>query len=137
MKYFLVLLAGLGFTLESFAQSSLYQSSSQQGLDRATNLFEQQLFAANLYDNNKLLASGLDLSQQKQAELQRALSALQLDRPDGLGLIKRFIEDYTGQPAVATAATFLGNYYFFKKRYFFVKFFKNQFIVILRPSSKL
>jgi hypothetical protein len=77
MKYFLVLLAGLGFALESFAQSSLYQSSSQLGLDRATNLYEQQLFAANLYDNNKLLASGLDLSQQKQAELQLALSALQ------------------------------------------------------------
>ena len=117
MKYFLVLLAGLGFTLESFAQSSLYQSSSQQGLDRATNLYEQQLFAANLYDNNKLLASGLDLSKQKQAELQRALSALQLDRPDGLGLIKKFVQDYEGQPEGATAAIFLGDFYFFKKRY--------------------
>ena len=117
MKYFLVLLAGLGLSLESYSQSSLYQTSSQQGLDRAASLFDQQLFAANLYDNNRLLASGLDFSQQKQAELQRALSAMQLERPDGLGLIKRFIEDYTGQPAVATAATFLGNYYFFKKRY--------------------
>jgi tetratricopeptide (TPR) repeat protein len=117
MKYFLVLLAGLGLTLESFAQSSLYQSSSQQGLDRAVILYEQQLFAASLYDNNKLLATGLDLSQQKQAELQRALSALQLERPDGLGLIKKFVKDYSGQPAVASAAIFLGNYYFFKNRY--------------------
>ncbi len=117
MKYFLVLLAGLGLSLESYSQSSLYQSSSQQGLDLASSLYDQQLFAANLYDNNRLLATGLNLTQQKQAELQRALSALKLERPDGLGLIKRFIEDYAGQPAVATAATFLGNYYFFKKRY--------------------
>ena len=117
MKYFLVLLAGLGLSLESYSQSSLYQSSSQQSLDRAASLYNQKLFAANLYDNNRLLATGLDFTQQKQAELQRALSALQLDRPDGLGLIKKFVEDYTGQPAVATAATFLGNYYFFKKQY--------------------
>ena len=117
MKYFLVLLAGLGLSLESYSQSSIYQSSSQQSLDQASSLYDQQLFAANLYENNRLLATGLDLSQQKQAELQRALSALQLERPDGLGLIKRFIEDYAGQPAVATAATFLGNFYFFKKHY--------------------
>lgn len=117
MKYYLVLLVGLGFTLESFSQSSLYQRSTQQGLDLAANLFEQQIFAANLYDNSKLLARGLNLSQQKQAELQRALSALQLNRPDGLGLIKKFIQDYSGQPEVATAAIFLGNYYFFKYRY--------------------
>ena len=117
MKYFLVLLAGLGLTLESFAQSSLYQSSSQQGLDRAVILYEQQLFAASLYENNQLLSTVLDLSQQKQAELQRALSALQLERPDGLGLIKKFIQDYAGQPSVARAATFLGNHYFFKNRY--------------------
>ena len=117
MKYFLVLLAGLGLSLESYSQSSLYQSSSQRGLDRAASLYDQQLFAANLYDNNRLLATGLDLTQQKQAELQRALSALQLERPDGLGLIKKFIQDYAGQPSVARAATFLGNHYFFKNRY--------------------
>ena len=70
MKYFLVLLAGLGLSLESYSQSSLYQSSSQHGLDLAASLYDQQLFAANLYDNNRLLATGLDLSQQKQAELQ-------------------------------------------------------------------
>lgn len=117
MKYFLVLLAGLGFTLESFSQSSLYQSSAQLGLDRAAHLYEQQLFAASLYYNTKLLTTGLDFSQQKQAELQRALAAIQLDRPDGLGLVKKFIQEYEGQPAVATAAIFLGNYYFFKNRY--------------------
>ncbi|MDA1269393.1 MAG: tetratricopeptide repeat protein [Bacteroidetes bacterium] len=117
MKYFLVLLAGLVFTLESFSQSSLYQSSSQLGIDLAESLYDQQLFAASLYDNNQLLATGLNLPQQKQAELQRALSALQLERPDGLGLIKKFVQDYAGQPAVASAATFLGNFYFFKKLY--------------------
>ena len=117
MKYFLVLVAGLGLTLESFAQSSLYQSSAQFTLDRAASLHDQQLFAASLYENNQLLSTGLDLSQQKQAELQRALSALQLERPDGLGLIKKYIQDYAGQPSVASAATFLGNHYFFKNRY--------------------
>lgn len=117
MKYYLVLLAGLGFTLESFSQSSLYQTSPQQALDRSTVLFNQQAFAASLFDNAQLLTSDLAYSQKKQATLQQALSALQLERPDGLGLVKQFIQDYAGEPSVASASIALGNHYFYKKRY--------------------
>ncbi len=117
MKYYLVLLAGLGFTLESFSQSSLYQTSPQQALDRSTVLFNQQVFAASLFDNAQLLTSDLAYSQKKQATLQQALSALQLDRGDGLGLVKQFIQEYAGEPSVAPAAIALGNHYFYKKRY--------------------
>jgi tetratricopeptide (TPR) repeat protein len=117
MKYYLVLLAGLGFTLESFSQASLYQTSPQQALDRAAILYDQQSFAASLLDNNQLFTSGLTATQKKQAALQQALSALQLERPDGLGLVKQFIQDYAGEPSVAPAAIALGNHYFYKKRY--------------------
>ena len=117
MKYYLVLLAGLGFTLESFSQSSLYQTSPQPVLDRAAILYDQQAFAASFYDNTQLLAKDLTGSQKKQAALQQALSALQMDRPDGLGLVKQFVQDYAGEPSVAHAAIALGDYYFYKKRY--------------------
>ena len=117
MKYYLVLLAGLGFTLESFSQSSLYQTSPQPVLDRAAILYDQQAFAASFYDNTHLLATDLSGSQKKQAALQQALAALQIGRPDGLGLVKQFIQDYAGEPSVAYAAIALGDYYFYKKRY--------------------
>jgi tetratricopeptide (TPR) repeat protein len=117
MKYYLVLLAALGFTLESFSQSSLYQTSPQLALDRAAILYDQQSFAASLFDNTQLLATDLSGSQKKQAALQQALSALQLERPDGLGFVKQFIHDYAGEPSVAAAAIALGNHYFYKKSY--------------------
>lgn len=117
MKYYLVLLAGLGLTLESFSQSSLYQTSPQQALDRAANLYDQQSFAASLLDNNQLFLSGLAATQKRQVALLQALSALQLERPDGLGLVKQFIQDYPGEPSVAAAAIALGNHYFYQKRY--------------------
>ena len=78
MKYYLVLLAGLGFTLESFSQSSLYQTSPQPVLDRAAILYDQQAFAASFYDNTHLVATDLSGSQKKQAALQQALAALQM-----------------------------------------------------------
>lgn len=117
MKYYLVLLAGLGFSIESFSQSSLYQTSPQQALDRAAVLYDQLAFAASLQDNVQLLDLNLGVSQKKQAELYQALSALQLERPDGLGLVKQFIQENAGEPAVAHAAIALGNHYFYKKRY--------------------
>ncbi|MBM3425555.1 MAG: tetratricopeptide repeat protein, partial [Bacteroidetes bacterium] len=117
MKYYLVLLAGLGFSIESFSQSSLYQTSPQQALDRAAVLYDQLAFAASLQDNVQLLDLNLGVSQKKQAELYQALSALQLERPDGLGLVKQFIQENAGEPAVVHAAIALGNHYFYKKRY--------------------
>ena len=117
MKYYLVLLAGLGFTLESFSQASLYQTSPQLALDRAAILYDQQAFAASFSDYSQLLERNLSGSQKKQAALQQALSALQTERPDGLGLVKQFIQDYAGEPSVAYAAIALGDYYFYQKRY--------------------
>lgn len=117
MKYYLVLLAGLVFTFESFSQSSLYQTSPQQALDRAAILYDQQAFAASLQDNSQLLDLNLSVAQKKQAALYQALSALQLERPDGLGLVKQFIQENAGEPTVAHAAIALGNHYFYKKRY--------------------
>ena len=69
MKYYLVLFAGLGFTMNSFAQSSLYQTSPQAILDHARSLYDQEVFAATFFDNAQLLTSDLPIFQQKQAEL--------------------------------------------------------------------
>ena len=117
MKYYLVLYVGLGFTLNSFGQSSLYQTSPQAILDHTRNLYGQEVFAATFYDNSQLLTSDLPIFQQKQAELHRALAAIQMQREDGLGLLKDFCQKYAGQPGVVYAANFLGDYYFQRKRY--------------------
>jgi tetratricopeptide (TPR) repeat protein len=117
MKYYLVLLAGLGFTLESFSQSSLYQTSPQLALDRAASLYDQQVFASSFQEHTQLLAMDLSGSQKKQAALYQALSAMQSERADGLGLVKQFIQDYSGQPSVAYAAIALGDHYFYKKKF--------------------
>jgi hypothetical protein len=41
MKYYLVLLAGLGLSAEAFSQSTLYQTSPQQALDYHLELFDK------------------------------------------------------------------------------------------------
>lgn len=103
--------------MNSFAQSSLYQTSPQAILDHTRSLYDQEVFAATFYENSQLLTSDLSFSQHKQAELYRALAAVQLQREDGLGLLKAFCQDYAGQPGVVYAANFLGDYYFQQKRY--------------------
>ena len=70
--------------MNSFAQSSLYQTSPQAILDHARSLYDQEVFAATFFDNAQLLTSDLPIFQQKQAELHRALAAIQLQREDGL-----------------------------------------------------
>ena len=117
MKYYLVLLAGLGLTVESFSQSTLYQTGQQQALDYHFELFDKQLFSASLYDNARLLSESLTDEQRKNAQLNRAMSALQLESPDGPGLMKAYIFDHGNHPTVATAGLYLGNHFFYKRNY--------------------
>ncbi len=117
MKHYLVLLACLGIGVEAFSQSTLYQTSPQQVLDHQLELFDKQLFSATLYDNSRLLNQNLTGEQQKSAELHRAMAALQLESPDGPGLMKSYILDHGKHPSVTTAGLYLGDHFFYKKNY--------------------
>lgn len=117
MKYYLVLLAGLGVSVSAFSQSTLYQTSHQQALDYNLELFDKQLFSASLYDNSRLLSQELTGDQQKSVELHLAMAALQLESPDGAGLMKTYILDHGNHPSVATAGLYMGDYFFYKKNY--------------------
>ncbi|TDQ18795.1 tetratricopeptide repeat protein [Algoriphagus boseongensis] len=117
MKYYLALLAGLGICVEAFAQSTLYQTSPQQILDYNLELFDKQLFAASAFDNSRLINHTLTGEQQKSAELHRAMAALQLESPDGPGLMKSYIFDHGNHPSVTTAGLYLGDHFFYKRNY--------------------
>jgi tetratricopeptide (TPR) repeat protein len=117
MKYYLVLLAGLGMSVDAFSQSTLYQTSTQQALDYHLELFDKQLFSASLYDNSRLLSQNLTDQQQKSVELHRAMAALQIESPDGPGLMKAYILDHGNHPSVATAGLYMGDHFFYKKNY--------------------
>ncbi|WP_192349568.1 tetratricopeptide repeat protein [Algoriphagus sp. Y33] len=117
MKYHLVLLAGLGLSLEAYSQSTLYQTSPQQKLDHNLALFDKQLFSASIYDNTRLLEESVNSGQAKAAELNRAMAALQLESPDGAGLMKKYIYDHGNDPSVTTAGLYLGDHFFFKRNF--------------------
>lgn len=117
MKYHLVLLASLGLSLEAYSQSTLYQTSPQQKLDHNLALFDKQLFSASIYDNTRLLEKPVSSGQAKTAELNRAMAALQLESPDGAGLMKSYIYDHGNDPSVTTAGLYLGDHFFFKRNF--------------------
>lgn len=117
MKHYLVLLAGLVIGADAFSQSTLYQTSSQQALDYNLELFDKQLFSTSLYDNSRLLNQNLNGEQQKTAELHRAMAALEIESPDGPGLMKSYIFENGNHPTVATAGLYLGDHFFYKKNY--------------------
>jgi len=117
MKYYLMLLAGLGLSLDAFSQSTLYQTSPQYPLDHQLELFDKQLFSASLYDNTRLLSEDLTEEQKKSTELNRAMSALQLESPDGPGLMKTYIYENGNHPTVTSAGFYLGDHFFYKRNY--------------------
>lgn len=117
MKYYLVLLLNLALFAEVFAQSTLYQKSPQNSLDHAFELFDKELFAASLYDHSSSLQLPLNFEQDKSAELHRAISALELESPNGPGLMKAYILDNGSHPSVATAGLYLGDHFFYRKNY--------------------
>jgi tetratricopeptide (TPR) repeat protein len=117
MKNYLVLLAGLVIGVDAFSQSTLYQTGSQQALDYNLELFDKQLFSASLYDNSRLLDHPLNGEQERSAELHRAMAALEIESPDGPGLMKSYIYENGNHPTVATAGLYLGDHFFYKKNY--------------------
>ncbi len=117
MKYYFVLVAILGLSLEAYSQSSLYQTSPQHKLDHNLELFDKQLFSASIYDNTRLLEKPVNAGQAKTAELNRAMGALQLESPDGAGLMKKYIFDHASDPSVTTAGLYLGDHFFFKRNF--------------------
>ena len=117
MRYYLVLLAGLSWSVDAFSQSTLYQTSSQQALDANLELFDKQLYSAAIFDNTKSLSQSLHAEQSKSAELTRAMAALELESPDGPGLMKAYILDNGNHPTVTSAGLYLGDYFFYKRNY--------------------
>jgi len=117
MKNYLVLFAGLVICTDTFSQSTLYQTGYQQALDYNLELFDKQLFSASLYDNSRLLNQNLNSEQHKSAELNRAMAALEIESPDGAGLMKSYILDNGNHPTVTTAGLYLGDHFFYKKNY--------------------
>lgn len=117
MKYYFVLLASLGLSLEAYSQSTLYQTSPQQNLDHNLELFDKQLFSASIYDNTRLLEKPINSGQAKSAELNRAMASLQIESPDGAGLMKKYIYDHGNDPSVTTAGLYLGDHFFFKRNF--------------------
>jgi tetratricopeptide (TPR) repeat protein len=117
MKYYLVLLASLGLSLKAYSQSTLYQTSPQLTLDHNLELFDKKLFSTSLYDNSRILEQKLTNQQASSSELHRAMAALQIESPDGPGLMKRFILDHGNDPTVATAGLYLGDHFFFKRNF--------------------
>lgn len=117
MKIYLVLFFSGLVCSNIFAQSTLYQTSTQRKLDHALNLFDKELFAACLYDHAEIIQSSQNYDQRYTAELNRAISALELESPDGAGLMKAYILDNPNHPSVATAGLYLGDHFFYKKDY--------------------
>ncbi len=117
MRYYLMLFLSIGFSLDAIAQSSRYQSSNQQTLDHNLELFDKQFFSASLYDNTRLLDQPISSEQYKSTEFHRATAALQLESPDGLGLMKSYILTNGNHPSVVTAGLYLGDHFFYKKNY--------------------
>ena len=117
MKYYLALLVGLCFSLTSYYQSYLYQSGPQQSVDRQLDLMDKQLFSASLYDAERLLAELSTGPLAQASELNWAISALQLGRPDGVGAMQAYLTDHKGHPSTAIAASLLGDHFFYKKNY--------------------
>lgn len=117
MKYYFFLFLSLGLSSNLFSQSSLYQAGIQSKLDQQIELFDKQLFSASLFDQTKLLDQVLSAENTKIVELNRAMAAMQLGRPDGLGLMKLYIIDHAAHPSVTQAGVYLGDYFFYKKEY--------------------
>ncbi len=117
MKYYLVLVASLGLSLEAFSQSSLYQTGPQQPLDHQLELFDKQLFPAALYDSRKSDHFLLSVDQERSSQLSAAMAALKLESPDGPGLMKNYILENRNHPSMSSAGLYLGDHFFYKRNY--------------------
>ena len=117
MKYHLVLLASLGLCLKVQAQSGLYQTSPQRSIDEQVELFDKQLFSAALLDNLQIQNLPLSSEQSRSGQLHAAMSALQLEAPNGPGLMKTYILENGNHPSVATAGLYMGDHFFYKRNY--------------------
>lgn len=117
MKYHLVILASLGLSIEAFSQSTLYQTQSQRPLDEQFELFDKQLFSAVLLNFQEVENVDFSDGQQKAEALLAAKSALNLEAPNGPGLMKAYIQDNGNHPSVNSAGLYLGDHFFYKRNY--------------------
>jgi len=117
MKTYLVLFFSCLTAANVLAQSTLYQTSTQRTLDNSLLLFEKDLFAGSLYDHTKVLELNPNYDQKYTSDLHRAISALELESPDGSGLMKSYILENPDHPSVATAGLYLGDHFFYQRNY--------------------
>ncbi|MCS5489631.1 tetratricopeptide repeat protein [Algoriphagus limi] len=117
MRYYLVLLASLGLSWKASAQSTLYQTSPQRVLDEQASFFQNQLFSATLLENQQLDSRNFYDDQVRLGKLKAAQSALELESPNGVGLMKSYISDNRNHPSVNSAGLYLGDHFFYKRNY--------------------
>jgi tetratricopeptide (TPR) repeat protein len=78
---------------------------------------QKQLFSASFFDADRLLAEFPTSEQAQETALNRAISAMQLGRLDGIGSMKAYLADHKGHPSTAIVASLLGDHFFYKKKY--------------------
>lgn len=101
----------------SFAQSGLYQRSTQKNLDDNFELFDKHLFSASEYEFEALRHSDLSKTDEVFVDFHHAISALKSESPAGAGLVYDFIRNHSDHPKINEAAHILGNFFFEKKNY--------------------
>jgi len=117
MKKIFVLFLILFITLDSFAQSSLYQNGISKPFDYGMELFDKHFFNAAKYEFHDLVLTDRVENQKVLSVYYYALSALKSDEPNAAELVYSFLRNYPNHPKSNDAAHFLGNFFFEKKNY--------------------
>ncbi|WP_194775602.1 tetratricopeptide repeat protein [Pararhodonellum marinum] len=117
MKKSLLVLGLLGLTWSGWAQSSIYQTGPYIGFDDSFELYDKNLFGASRYEFEHLKNRPLTYTMRGEADFYHAVSALELDHPNGVGLLTDFMEVYANEPKANDAAHLLGDYFFQKRNY--------------------
>lgn len=102
---------------QTFAQSSVYQTSPDKAFNEALELFQKDQFSASKFSFEYLKERPLDGAQRIDVDFYHAVSALYLENPDGEGLLNDFLLNYSNEPKANDAAHILGDFYFQKRDY--------------------
>ncbi len=117
MKQPLFLLLMACAVSQTYAQSSVYQTSPDRAFNEALDLFQKDQFSASKFSFEYLKAKPLDEAQKIDVDFYHAVSALYLENPDGDGLLNEFLLNYPHEPKANDAAHILGDFYFQKRDY--------------------
>lgn len=117
MKRKLVFCLLLLMYIKAEAQSTLHQTSLERDFQEAFELFQKNQYAASKAGFERLKDKPLTGNRKVERDYYYAVSALEVENPDGPSLLEEFILDYPQQPLKNTAAMTLGNHYFGNRNY--------------------